>query len=78
MLIGLILELAIAENNTDIIEVLKQAQEGKRSIQRRRRHDHGCHYHNRHYDHLSRKSLAIDLSNQPEIATSSASKSLCG
>jgi hypothetical protein len=42
----------------------------EKPVQRRRRHHHGDH--NSH--HLSRKPLATDLSNQPEIATSSGAK----
>ncbi len=48
----------------------KDNEEKDRPAQRKRRHHHGDH--SRH--HLSRKPLAIDLSNQPEIAASSGTR----
>ncbi|MFT4314954.1 MAG: hypothetical protein AB3P11_07940 [Wolbachia pipientis] len=76
-------DLAINQNDTEIKEYLRSKSAVSSSMlishvipvddsvrQRKRRHHHGDH----NYHHLSHKSLATDLSNQPEIATSSAIK----
>ncbi|WP_264688688.1 ankyrin repeat domain-containing protein [Wolbachia endosymbiont (group B) of Catoptria pinella] len=76
-------DLAINQNYREIKEYLRSKSAVPSSMliphviladdsvrQRKRRHHHGDHA--RHY--MSRKPLAIDSSNQPEIATSSAIK----
>lgn len=63
------LGIARAVERSNIVEYLEKKlnKEKDRPAQRKRRHHHGDH--DRH--HLSRNLLAIDSSNQPEIATSS-------
>ncbi|WP_265035361.1 MULTISPECIES: ankyrin repeat domain-containing protein [unclassified Wolbachia] len=64
------LDIANYMKHSDVVEYLKKVKEERgKPVQRRRRHHHGDH--NRHHGHLSRKPLAIDSSNQPEIAASS-------
>ncbi len=65
------LGIARAVERSNIVEYLEKRlnKKGEKSIQRKRRHHHGDH--NRHCSHLSRNLLAIDSSNQPEIAASS-------
>ncbi|MFP3022610.1 MAG: ankyrin repeat domain-containing protein, partial [Wolbachia sp.] len=59
------------EERNDIVQFLEKLNEKKeKPAQRKRRHHHGDH--SRH--HMSRKPLAIDLSNQPEIAASSGTR----
>ncbi|MFT4327814.1 MAG: ankyrin repeat domain-containing protein [Wolbachia pipientis] len=57
-------------NRTRLGEFVSQVANIKgneeKPLQRKRRHHHGDH----NYHHLSHKSLATDLNNQPEIATS--------
>ncbi|WP_349967826.1 ankyrin repeat domain-containing protein [Wolbachia endosymbiont of Armadillidium arcangelii] len=50
----------------------ESVQEKKKTTQRKRRHHHGDY--NRHHGHLSRKPLAIDLSNQHEVVASSSAR----
>ncbi|XPQ42120.1 ankyrin repeat domain-containing protein [Wolbachia endosymbiont of Rhagoletis indifferens] len=65
------LDLASWRKHNDVIKYLEKIKEERdKTVQRKRRHHHGDHA--RH--HMSRKPLAIDSSNQPEIATSSAIK----
>ncbi|WP_338406633.1 ankyrin repeat domain-containing protein [Wolbachia endosymbiont (group A) of Longitarsus flavicornis] len=78
------MDVAIISNHKDIIEYLKGYSDSMKRLeeklsrdiekpaQRRRRHHHGDH--SRHQNHLSRKPLAIDLGNQPEIAASSGTR----
>uniref|UniRef100_UPI003342A428 ankyrin repeat domain-containing protein n=1 Tax=Wolbachia endosymbiont (group B) of Pilophorus perplexus TaxID=3066160 RepID=UPI003342A428 len=62
------LDIAIDQGYDNIKKYLEKVSEEKGK--RRRRHHHGDH--DRH--HMSRKPLAIDLSNQPEIAASSGTR----
>ncbi|WP_265032114.1 ankyrin repeat domain-containing protein [Wolbachia endosymbiont (group A) of Merzomyia westermanni] len=66
------LDIAKDKGHNNIVEYLEKKfrEERGEPLQRKRRHHHGDHA--RH--HMSRKPLAIDSSNQPEIATSSAIK----
>ncbi len=66
------LDIARDKGYNNIVNYLEEElnKEREKPVQRRRRHHHGDHA--RH--HMSRKPLAIDSSNQPEIATSSAIK----
>ncbi|WP_353270579.1 ankyrin repeat domain-containing protein [Wolbachia endosymbiont (group A) of Hedychridium roseum] len=65
------LDLASWKKHNDVVKYLEKIKEERdKTVQRKRRHHHGDHA--RH--HMSRKPLAIDSSNQPEIATSSAIK----
>ncbi|WP_353271589.1 tetratricopeptide repeat protein [Wolbachia endosymbiont (group A) of Rhorus exstirpatorius] len=59
------LDIAIEQKHNNVVEYLEKVKEERG--ERKRRHHHGGH--SRH--HLSRKPLAIDSNNQPEIATSS-------
>ncbi|WP_264338859.1 ankyrin repeat domain-containing protein [Wolbachia endosymbiont (group A) of Cheilosia soror] len=63
------LDIARDKGYNNIVNYLEEElnKEREKPVQRRRRHHHGDHA--RH--HMSRKPLAIDSSNQPEIATSS-------
>nr|WP_253309125.1 ankyrin repeat domain-containing protein [Rickettsia endosymbiont of Ceutorhynchus assimilis] len=66
------LDIANYMKHSDVVEYLKKVKEERgKPVQRRRRHHHGDH---NHHGHLSRNLLAIDLSNQPEIATSNAAR----
>jgi len=66
------LDIARDKGYNNIVNYLEEElnKEREKPAQRKRRHHHGDH--NRH--HMSRKPLAIDSSDQPEIATSSAIK----
>ncbi|MFT4328079.1 MAG: hypothetical protein AB3P07_05825 [Wolbachia pipientis] len=66
------LDIAKDKGHNNIVEYLekKLREERGEPLQRKRRHHHGDHA--RH--HMSRKLLAIDSSNQPEIAASSATR----
>ncbi|MFP3023238.1 MAG: ankyrin repeat domain-containing protein, partial [Wolbachia sp.] len=66
------LGIARAVGRSNIVEYLEKKlnKEREKPAQRKRRHHHGDH--SRH--HLSRKPLAIDSSNQPEIAASSGTR----
>ncbi|WP_265027614.1 ankyrin repeat domain-containing protein [Wolbachia endosymbiont (group B) of Chorthippus parallelus] len=66
------LDIAKDKGHNNIVEYLEKRLREERGepLQRKRRHHHGDHNHH----HMSRKPLAIDSSNQPEIATSSAIK----
>ncbi|WP_265018042.1 ankyrin repeat domain-containing protein [Wolbachia endosymbiont (group A) of Coremacera marginata] len=66
------LDIARDKGYNNIVNYLEEElnKEREKPAQRKRRHHHGDHA--RH--HMSRKPLAIDSSNQPEIATSSAIK----
>ncbi|MBV2146358.1 MAG: latrotoxin-related protein, partial [Wolbachia endosymbiont of Pissodes strobi] len=67
------LDITSSQDCDQTIEHLgKSNQEGGNHVQRRRRHHHGDY--NRHHNHLSRNPLAIDSSNQPEIAASSGTR----
>ena len=63
------LDIARDKGYNNIVNYLEGElnKEREKPVQRKRRHHHGDHA--RH--HMSRKPLAIDSSNQPEIATSS-------
>ncbi|WP_353273595.1 ankyrin repeat domain-containing protein [Wolbachia endosymbiont (group A) of Agelastica alni] len=61
------------EECSDVVQCLEKLnQEREKPVQRKRRHHHGDH--SRYHNHLSRKPLAIDSSNQPEIAASSGTR----
>ncbi|WCR59753.1 MAG: Phosphocholine transferase AnkX [Wolbachia endosymbiont of Ctenocephalides felis wCfeF] len=66
------LDIAKDQGYNNIVNYLEEElnKEREKPVQRRRRHHHGDHA--RH--HMSRKPLAIDSSNQPEIAASSGAK----
>ncbi|WP_353281274.1 ankyrin repeat domain-containing protein [Wolbachia endosymbiont (group A) of Andrena trimmerana] len=65
------LDLASWKKHNDVVKYLEKIKEERdKTVQRKRRHHHGDHA--RH--HMSRRPLAIDSSNQPEIAASSAIK----
>ncbi|WP_353286235.1 ankyrin repeat domain-containing protein [Wolbachia endosymbiont (group A) of Crataerina pallida] len=66
------LDIARDQGYNNIVNYLKEElnKEREKPVQRRRRHHHGDHA--RH--HMSRKPLAIDSSNQPEIAASSGTR----
>ncbi|WP_353272555.1 ankyrin repeat domain-containing protein [Wolbachia endosymbiont (group A) of Urophora cardui] len=65
------LDIAIEQKHNNVVEYLEKVKEERgEPLQRKRRHHHGDH--SRH--HLSRKPLAIDSSNQPEIAASSGTR----
>ncbi|BET30758.1 hypothetical protein wCauBTS_13650 [Wolbachia pipientis] len=68
------LDIARGRGHSNIVKYLEEKlnQEREKPVQRRRRHHHGDH--NRHQNHLSRKTLAIDSSNQHEIAASSGTR----
>ncbi len=67
------LELASWKEHNDVVKYLEEIKEEReKPVQRKRRHHHGDH--SRHHNHLSRKPLAIDLGDQPEIATSSGAR----
>lgn len=65
------LDIARDKRYSDVVEYLERKlnEKEEKPTQRKRRHHHGDH--SRHHNHLSRKPLAIDSSNQPEIAASS-------
>ncbi len=66
------LDIANYMKHSDVVEYLKKVKEERgKPVQRRCRHHHGDH---NHHGHLSRNLLAINLSNQPEIATSNAAR----
>ncbi|WP_353274110.1 hypothetical protein [Wolbachia endosymbiont (group A) of Ennomos erosarius] len=67
------LNIARDNGHSNIVEYLEKKLKEERTAQRKRRHHHGDH--NRHYSHLSHKTLAIDSSDQPEIAASSGASS---
>ncbi|MCM1002654.1 latrotoxin-related protein, partial [Wolbachia pipientis] len=59
------------EECSDVVQCLEKLnQEREKPVQRKRRHHHGDHNHH----HMSRKPLAIDLSDQPEITASSGTR----
>ncbi len=65
------LDLASWKKHNDVVKYLEKIKEERdKTVQRKRRHHHGDHA--RH--HMSRKPLAIDSSNQPEIAASSSTR----
>ncbi|WP_353279010.1 ankyrin repeat domain-containing protein [Wolbachia endosymbiont (group B) of Longitarsus flavicornis] len=65
------LDIAIEQKHNNVVEYLEKVKEERgEPLQRKRRYHHGNH--SRH--HLSRKPLAIDSSNQPEIAASSGTR----
>ncbi|QTG98300.1 ankyrin repeat domain-containing protein [Wolbachia endosymbiont of Rhagoletis indifferens] len=67
------LDLASWQKHNDVVKYLEEIKEEKdKTVQRKRRHHHGDH--SRHHNHLSRKPLAIDLGDRPEIATSSGAR----
>ncbi|GFR18369.1 uncharacterized protein TNCT_13611, partial [Trichonephila clavata] len=67
------LDIAVDQKHDDVVEYLKKIKEEReKPAQRKRRHHHGDHP--RYYDRSSRKLLATDLSNQPEIAASSGAR----
>ncbi len=68
------LDIARDRGHNNVINYLEKElnQERGSPAQRKLRHHHGDH--SRHHNHLSRKPLAIDSSNQPEIATSSGTR----
>ncbi|WP_341814104.1 ankyrin repeat domain-containing protein [Wolbachia endosymbiont (group A) of Nomada flava] len=62
-----------SEECSDVVQCLEKLNKERGGhVQRRRRHHHGDHA--RHRSHLSRNLLAIDSSNQPEIAASSGTR----
>lgn len=63
------LDLASWKKHDDVEKYLKKIKE-ERPVQRKRRHHHGDYHHG----HLSRNLLAIDSSNQPEVAASSGTR----
>ncbi|WP_264687673.1 ankyrin repeat domain-containing protein [Wolbachia endosymbiont (group B) of Erynnis tages] len=65
------LDIAKDKGHNNIVEYLEKKLRGGRG-ERKRRHHHGDH--SRHHNHLSRKPLAIDLGDRPEIATSSGAR----
>ncbi|MDG7052918.1 MAG: ankyrin repeat domain-containing protein, partial [Wolbachia endosymbiont of Alcedoecus sp.] len=69
------LDIARDRGHNNVINYLEKGlnQERGSPAQRKRRHHYGDH--NRHQNHLSRKPLAIDSSNQPEIAVSGSTRS---
>ncbi|WP_353279072.1 ankyrin repeat domain-containing protein [Wolbachia endosymbiont (group B) of Longitarsus flavicornis] len=68
------IDIARDNGHNNVINYLEKElnQERGSPAQRKRRHHHGDH--SRHHNHLSRKPLAIDSSNQPEIAASSGTR----
>nr|WP_253309278.1 ankyrin repeat domain-containing protein [Rickettsia endosymbiont of Ceutorhynchus assimilis] len=59
------------EECSDVVQCLEKLnQEREKPVQRKRRHHHGDHNHH----HMSRKPLAIDSSDQPEITASSGTR----
>ncbi|RDD34327.1 Phosphocholine transferase AnkX [Wolbachia endosymbiont of Cylisticus convexus] len=67
------LDLASWKRHDTVVQYLNRIKgENKKPTQRKRRHNHGDY--NRYRSRLSRKPLAIDLSNQPEIAASSSTR----
>ncbi|WP_386086930.1 ankyrin repeat domain-containing protein [Wolbachia endosymbiont (group A) of Norellia spinipes] len=65
------LDLASWKKHNDVVKYLEKIKEERdKTVQRKRRHHHGDHA--RH--HMSRKPLAIDSSNQPEIAASGSTR----
>ncbi|WP_353285322.1 ankyrin repeat domain-containing protein [Wolbachia endosymbiont (group A) of Beris morrisii] len=68
------LDIARDKGYNNIVNYLEEElnKEREKPAQRKRRHHHGDH--DRHHIHLSRQPLAIDLSNQPEVAASSSAR----
>ncbi|WP_353282457.1 ankyrin repeat domain-containing protein [Wolbachia endosymbiont (group A) of Myopa testacea] len=66
------LDIARDKGYNNIVNYLEEElnKEREKPVQRRRRHHHGDHAHH----HMSRKPLAMDLSNQPEVAASSGTR----
>ncbi|OJH31527.1 Phosphocholine transferase AnkX [Wolbachia endosymbiont of Armadillidium vulgare] len=70
------LDIAKDKGHSSIAEYLEKElnEKGEKTVQRRRRHHHGDHYHDRYHSHLSRQLLAADLSNQHEVVASSSAR----
>ncbi|WP_375316208.1 ankyrin repeat domain-containing protein [Wolbachia endosymbiont (group A) of Colletes cunicularius] len=68
------LDVARDKGHNNIVNCLEEElnKERGKPLQRKRRHHHGDH--DRHHGHLSHKPLAIDSSNQPEMAASSCTR----
>ncbi len=68
------LDIAKDKRHNNIVKYLEEKlkEEREKPLQRKRRYHHGDH--DRHHVHLSRQTLAIDLSNQPEVAASSSAR----
>ncbi|WP_353274488.1 ankyrin repeat domain-containing protein [Wolbachia endosymbiont (group A) of Ennomos erosarius] len=68
------LDIARDKGYNNIVNYLEEElnKEREKPLQRKRRHHHGDH--DRHHGHLSHQTLAIDLSNQPEVAASSSAR----